>query len=177
MPEALPHREGARGMSPDRAAKVNQKVQNLLALGLIQPSYSPWASGIVMVKKKSGELRFCYDFRPLNDVTVKDAFPLPRKDENLSRIEIAKSFTSLDLAWAFWQIPLKKRDCRKTAFECELGLFEWSRMPFELCNASVTFHVSASNHQSSTKCQQRHGSVVMANFDDIVIATKTIEDH
>ena len=68
-------------MSPDKAAKAKQDVQNLLALGLIQPSYSPWASGIVMVKKKIGELRSCCDFRPLNDVTVKNAFPLPRTDK------------------------------------------------------------------------------------------------
>ena len=174
-PEAIPHREGARRMSPDKAAKANQEVQNLLALGLIQPSYSPWASGIVMVKKKSGELRFCCDFRPLNDVTVKDAFPLPRIDESLSRIANAKIFTSIDLAWAFWQIPLKKRDRRKTAFACELGLFEWRRMPFGLCNASATFQRSIT--RALQKIQQRHGSVVMAYIDDIVIATETIEDH
>ena len=174
-PEAIPHREGARRMSPDKAAKANQEVQNLLALGLIQPSYSPWASGIVMVKKKSGELRFCCDFRPLNDVTVKDAFPLPRFDESPSRIANAKIFTSIDLAWAFWQIPLKKRDRRKTAFACELGLFEWRRMPFGLCNASATFQRSIT--RALQKIQQRHGSVVMAYIDDIVIATETIEDH
>ena len=174
-PEAIPHREGARRMSPDKAAKANQEVQNLLALGLIKPSYSPWASGIVMVKKKSGELRFCCDFRPLNDVTVKDAFPLPRIDESLSRIANAKIFTSIDLAWAFWQIPLKKRDRRKTAFACELGLFEWRRMPFGLCNASATFQRSIT--RALQKIQQRHGSVVMAYIDDIVIATETIEDH
>ena len=174
-PEAIPHREGARRMSPDKAAKANQEVQNLLALGLIQPSYSPWASGIVMVKKKSGELRFCCDFRPLNDVTVKDAFPLPRIDESLSRIANAKIFTSIDLAWAFWQIPLKKRDRRKTAFACELGLFEWRRMPFGLCNASARFQRSIT--RALQKIQQRHGSVVMAYIDDIVIATETIEDH
>ena len=174
-PEAIPHREGARRMSPDKAAKANQEVQNLLALGLIQPSYSPWASGIVMVKKKSGELRFCCDFRPLNDATVKDAFPLPRIDESLSRIANAKIFTGIDLAWAFWQIPLKKRDRRKTVFACELGLFEWRRMPFGLCNASATFQRSIT--RALQKIQQRHGSVVMAYIDDIVIATETIEDH
>ena len=174
-PEAIPHREGARRMSPDKAAKANQEVQNLLALGLIQPSYSPWASGIVMVKKKTGELRFCCDFRPLNDVTVKDAFPLPRIDESLSRIGNAKIFTSIDLAWAFWQIPLKKRDRRKTAFACELGLFEWLRMPFGLCNASATFQRSIT--RALQRIQQRHGNVVMADIDDIVIATETIEEH
>ena len=106
-PDAIPHREGAKLMSPDKAGKANQEVRNLLALGLIQPSHSTWASGIVMVKKKTGELRFCCDFRPLSDVTVKNAFPLPRIDKSLSRIGNAKIFTSIDLAWASWQIPLK----------------------------------------------------------------------
>ena len=160
-------------MSPDKAAKANQEVRNLLALCLIQLSYSPWASGIVMVKKKTGELRFCCDFRPLNDVTVKDAFPLPRIDESLSRIGNAKIFTSFDLAWAFWQIPLKKCGRRKTAFACELGLFE--SQSFGLCNASATFQRSIT--RALQKIQQRHGSVVMAYIDDILIATETIEDH
>ena len=70
---AVSHREGARRMSPEKAERANQEIRNLLALGMIQPSLSPWASGIVMVKKKNGELRFCCDFRPLNAVTIKDA--------------------------------------------------------------------------------------------------------
>ena len=131
-PGATPHREGARRMSPDKAERANQEVRNLLALGMIQPSLSPWASGIVMVKKKNGELRFCCDFRPLNAVTIKDAYPLPRIDESLSRLGKAKIYTNIDLAWAFWQIPVRKADRQKTAFACELGLFEWRRMPF-LC--------------------------------------------
>ena len=73
-------------MTPDKALKANEEVRHLLALGMIQPSYSPWASGIVMVKKKDGEMRFCCDFRPLNDSTIKDAYPLPRIDESLSRL-------------------------------------------------------------------------------------------
>ena len=123
-PGAVPHREGARRMSPEKAERANQEVRNLLALGMIQPSLSPWASGIVMVKKKNGELRFCCDFRPLNEVTIKDAYPLPRIDESLARLGKAKIYTSIDLAWAFWQIPVRKADRHKTAFACELGLFE-----------------------------------------------------
>ena len=97
-PRAVPQREGARRMSPEKAERANQEVRNLLALGMIQPSLSPWASRIVMVKKKNGELRFCSVFRPLNEVTVKDAYPLPRIDESLARLGKAKIYTSIDLA-------------------------------------------------------------------------------
>ena len=106
-PGAVPHREGARRMSPEKAERANQEVRNLLALRMIRPSLSPWASGIVMVKKKNGELRFCCDFCPLNEVTIKDAYPLPRIDENLAQLGKAKIYTSIDLAWAFWQIPVR----------------------------------------------------------------------
>ena len=174
-PGAVPHREGARRMSPEKAERANQEVRSLLALGMIQPSLSPWASGIVMVKKKSGELRFCCDFRPLIEVTIKDAYPLPRIDESLARLGNAKIYTSTDLAWAFWQIPLRKADRHKTAFACELGLFEWRRMPFGLCNASATFQRAIA--RALQKIVNRKGSMVMAYIDDIVIATETVEDH
>ena len=72
-------------MSQEKAERANQEVRNLLVLGMIQPSQSSWASGIIMAKKKNGELRFCLDLRPLNAVTMKDAYPLPRVDESLSR--------------------------------------------------------------------------------------------
>ena len=174
-PGAVPHREGARRMSPEKAERANQEVRSLLALGMIQPSLSPWASGIVMVKKKSGELRFCCDFRPLNEVTIKDAYPLTRIDESLARLGNAKIYTSIDLAWAFWQISLRKADRHKTAFACELGLFEWRRMPFGLCNASATFQRAIA--RALQKIVNRKGSMVMAYIDDIVIATETVEDH
>ena len=174
-PGAVPHREGARRMSPDKAERANQQVRVLLALGMIQPSLSPWASGIVMVKKKSGELRFCCDFRPLNEVAIKDAYPLPRIDESLSQLGKAKIYTSIDLAWAFWQIPVQKADRQKTAFACELGLFEWRRMPFGLCNASATFQRAIA--RALQRIVNREGSLVMAYIDDIVIATETIDDH
>ena len=119
-PGAIPHREGARRMSHDKAERANQEVRDLLALGMIQPSLSPWANGIVMVKKKTGELRFCCDFRPLNEVTIKVAYPLPRIDESLSRLGKAKIYTSIDLAWAFWRIPVRKSDRQKTTFACDL---------------------------------------------------------
>ena len=120
-------------------------------------------------------MRFCCDFRPLNAVTIKDAYPLPRIDESLSRLGKAKIYTSIDFAWAFWQIPVRKADRQKTAFACELGLFEWRRMPFGMCNASATFQRAIA--RALRKTVNREGSMVMTYIDDIVIATETIEDH
>ena len=77
---------------------------------MIEPSKSPWACGVVIAKKKGDQLRFCCDFRYLNSVTVKDAYPIPRIDESLSKLGDAKCFTTLDLGSAFWQVPLRKQD-------------------------------------------------------------------
>ena len=173
-PGATPHREGARRMSREKAEGANQEVRNYLALGMIQPSLSPWASRIVMVKKKNGELLFCCDFCPLNAVTIKDAYLLPRIDESLSRLCKAKIYTSIDLAWAFRQITVRKAHRQKTAFACELGLIEWHRMPIGMCNASANFQQAIA--RGLQNIVNRQGSIVMAYIDDIIIATETIED-
>ena len=89
--------------------------------------------------KEREQLRFCCDFRYLNAVTIKDAYPIPLIDESLSKLGDATFFTTLDLGSVFWQVPLKKQDREKTGLACELGLFQWKSMPFELCKATATF--------------------------------------
>ena len=126
-------------MTPFKTEKANEEIRMLIELGLIEPSFSPWACGIVMAKKKGNQLRMCCDFRNLNAQTIKDAFPLPRVDEYISRLGNAKFFTCIDLASAFWQVPLRQSDREKTAFASELGLFQWTRMPYGLCNSPPTF--------------------------------------
>ena len=106
---------------------------------------------------------------------MKDAYPLPRIDESLSRLGKAKIYTGIDLAWAFWQIPVRKADRQKTAFACELGLFKWRRMLYGMCNASATFQRVIV--RALQKTVNREGSMVMAYIDDIVIATETVEEH
>ena len=135
----------------------------------------PWACGVVMAKKKGGQLRFCCDFRYLNTVTIKDAYPIPRIDESLSKLGDAKFFTTLDLGSAFWQVPLRKQDREKTGFACELGLFQWKRMPFGLCNATATFQRLMA--QALTSVTKKYGNLIMCYVDDVVIATPTLEDH
>ena len=126
-------------------------------------------------KKKGDQLRFCCDFRYLNSVTVKDAYPIPRIDESLSKLGDAKFFTTLDLGSAFWQVPLRKQDRDKTGLACELGLFQWKRMPFGLCNATATFQRLMAH--ALIGVTKKYGNLVMCYVDDVVIATPTLEDH
>ena len=118
---------------------MRKHVEEMLQHGVVQPSTSPWASPIVLVKKKDGTTRFCVDYRKLNDVTRKDAYPLPRIDETLDALSGAKVFTTLDLASGYWQVEMSAADREKTAFATRHGLFEFQVMPFGLYNAPGTF--------------------------------------
>ena len=111
----------------------------------------------------------------MNAVTIKDAYPIPRIDESLSKLGDAKFFTTLDLGSAFWQVPLRKKDREKTGFACELGLYQGKRMPFGLCNATATFQRLMA--QALTKVTKKYGNLVMCYVYDVVIATPTLEDH
>ena len=126
-------------------------------------------------EKERGQLRFCCDFHYLNAVTIKDAYPIPRIDESLSKLGDAKFFTTLDLGSAFWQVPLRKKDRKKTGFACEVGLYQWKMMPFGLCNATATFQRLMA--QALTRVTKKYGNLVMCYVDDVVIATPTLEDH
>ena len=172
---AVPHREGARRMTPHKSEACRAEIEMLLEYDMIEPSKSLWACGVVMAKKKGGQLRFCCDFRYLNAVTIKDAYPIPRIDESLSKLGDAKFFTTLDLGSAFWQVPLRKKDREKTGFACELGLYQWKRMPFGLCKATATFQRLMA--QALTGVTKKYGNLLMCYVDDVVIATPTLEDH
>ena len=106
---------------------------------------------------------------------IKDAYLIPRIDESLSKFGDAKFFTTLDLSSAFWQVPRRKKDRKKTGFACELGLYQWKRMPFGLCNATATFQRLMA--QALTRVTKKYGNLVMCYVDDVVIATPTLEDH
>ena len=172
---AIPHRKGARPMTPHKSDACRKEIETLLEYDMIEPSKSPWACGVLMAKKKVDQLRFSCDFRYLNSVTVKDAYPIPRIDESLSKLGDAKLFTTLDLGSAFWQVPLRKQDRDKTGFTCELGLFQWKRMPFGLCNATATFQRLMAH--ALIGVTKKYGNLVMCYVDDVVKATPTLEDH
>ena len=128
-----------RRMSPQKMKRKRNSVTEMLTSGQIEPSDSPWLSPVVLVTKKDGGTRFCVDYRRLNDVTVKDAYPLPRIDDTLDMLAGKQWFSTLDLASGYWQVSLSQEARVKTAFTTHSGLFQFRVMPFGLCNAPVTF--------------------------------------
>ena len=125
--------------APAIEASIQQEIDKLLASGVIEHSNSPWASPIVMVKKKDGAWRMCIDYRKLNSITVPDVYPLPAIDQMLYNMNNAKIFTTMDLQTAYNQILVEPEDQPKTAFVHRTGLYQYRRMPFGLRNAPATF--------------------------------------
>ncbi|XP_078000810.1 uncharacterized protein LOC144453400 [Glandiceps talaboti] len=118
---------------------VQNEVKAMLDMGVIEQSESPYASPIVLVRKKDKSVRFCIDFRKLNRVTVFDAEPMPNPEELLARQAKGCYFTKIDLTKGYWQIPLTDEAKEKTAFLTPDGLFQFRRMPFGLVNAPASF--------------------------------------
>ena len=111
---APPTRQSVRHISPHRRDEVRTLLNEMLEKEVVEPSTSPWASPIVRVKKKDESTRFCVDFRKLNDVTRKDAYPLPRIDTTLDTLAGSKWFHTLDLLSGYWQVQIEEGDQPKT---------------------------------------------------------------
>jgi len=139
---------------------------------LIRKSMSPWASPVVIVEKKDETKRFCVDYRRLNHTTKSDCFPLPRIDELLESFRTANWFTTIDLASGYWQVEMAEEDKEKTAFITHQGLYEFNVMPFGLKNAPETFQ-----RLMNYVLQEYIGKFVAVYLDDIIIYSKTFEQH
>ena len=121
-----------------RREEVRRLLQEMLHSGVVEPSEGPWSSPIILAKKKDGSLRFCVDYRKVNAITRKDAYPLPRVDDTLDMLGGSKFFSTLDLASGYWQVEVAPEDRAKTAFTTSEGLYQFKVMPFGLCNAPAT---------------------------------------
>ena len=163
-----PIKQAPRRLPYHRQEIVKEELKKMLDQDLIRPSDSPWASPIVLVTKKDGTTRFCIDYRKLNDVTRKDAFPLPRIDESLDTLAGAKYFCTLDLASGYWQVEMAEEDREKTAFCTKYGLFEFNVMPFGLCNAPATFEKLTERALAGLQWEE-----CLVYIDDVIIFGRT----
>ena len=134
-----PIRQAPRRLPLAKQGEVSKMIVDMQTAGVIETSTSPWSSPVVLVKKKDGSMRFCVDYRKLNDVTKKDSYPLPRIDDTLDTLSGAKVFSTLDLQSGYWQVEVQDEDKEKTAFSVGNGLWQFNVMPFGLCNAPATF--------------------------------------
>jgi hypothetical protein len=122
-------------MPPNELAELKTHLQDLLEKGFIRPSSSPWGCPTIFVKKKDQTLRICVDYKPLNEVTIKNKYPLPRIDILFDQLTGARVFSKIDLKSGYHQIRIRPKDIPKTAFTTRYGLFEYLVMSFELTNA------------------------------------------
>ncbi len=137
--DAPPIRQKPRRMPPVLQAEADKQIKDMLDRGIIEPSTSTWASPLALVTKKDGSRRFCTDYRMLNNITIKDSYPIPRIEESLESLSGAQWFSTLDLASGYWQVELDETAKEKSAFVVRGGLYQWTVMPFGLCNAPSTF--------------------------------------
>ena len=156
-------------------AKVDiaqKAIKEMHEQGVVEPSNSPWMSPIVLVKKKDGTQRFCVDYRKLNEVTRKDSYPLSRIDTTLDALAGSKWFSTLDMKCGYWQVNLEESDREKTAFSTGCGLWQFTVMPFGLCNAPATFERLVELVLAGLPW-----SVCLLYLDDILVHAKTFEEE
>jgi hypothetical protein len=164
--------------TPPYPIPINQRpvlkkyIDEMSTQGIISRSTSPYSSPVVLVKKKNNELRLCIDYRKLNQITVKNRHPIPRINDLTSYFKGAKIFSTVDLFSGFWQIEVNKKDRFKTAFTCEMGHYQFNRLPFGLCNSPATFQ--SLMFQILDKVLNKFALVYL---DDVIIYSDTIENH
>lgn len=149
---------------------IDKEIAKLLKNGIIETTYSEWNSKLVPIIKKDKSLRLCIDFRPLNNITIKESYPIPLVDDILIKLKNSTIFSCLDATSGYHQILLNKNDIKKTAFTWKRKQYQFLRMPFGLCNAPSTFQMA----MDRIFCDEPD---ILCYLDDIILKSRNIEEH
>ena len=147
-------------------------MQKWLKLKVIEPSKSPWNFGLVAAPKKNGKIRWCVDFRALNNITVKDTHPIGNIEDNLARLSRSRMFSCIDGSGAFHVVPFAKNDREKTAFATPWGSYHFTQMPFGLCNAPSTYARLVQMVLNGIPYTQ-----ALPYLDDTIVHSKDLSSH
>ena len=170
--DASPVAKKAYRMSPLELRTLKEQLDELLRLGYIKPSTSPWSSPVLFVKKKDGTMRLCVDYRALNALTIKNKYPLPLMVEFFDRFKNSRYYTKIDLQSGYHQLRIIANDIPKTAFGTRYGHFEYLVMPFGLTNAPASFQAFM-----NSIFEPYLDDFVVVYLDDVLVYSDTFEEH
>jgi len=172
VPGARPRRAQPYRASLASRGVIAAEVKRQRHFGVIEPSSAEWAFPVVLCPKPDGTMRFCVVYRRLNEVTVRDVYPLPRMDECIDFLGDAKVFSTLDCNAGYWQIPVLEEDRDKTTFVCHEGAYRYIRLPFGLSNAPATFQRAIDMILGGLKWKH-----CLVYLDDIIVFSQTPGEH
>jgi hypothetical protein len=172
QPETAPISKRPYRMPPAELAELKKQLQELLDKGFNRPSTSPWGCPALFVKKKDESLRLCVDYRPLNAVTIKNKYLLPRIDVLFDQLVGAKVFSKIDLRSGYHQIKIRASDIPKTTFSTRYGLYESLVMPFGLTNAPAYFM-----YLMNSVFMPELDKFVVVFIDDILVYSRNEQEH
>jgi hypothetical protein len=158
-------------MAAPELVELKKQLDELLQKGYIRPSSSPWGAPVLFVKKKDGNMRLCVDYRALNEVNIKNKYPLPQIDDLFDQLKGAKFFSKIDLRSGYYQLKIRPEDVPKT-FVTRYGQYEFMVMPFGLTNAPAYF-MNLMNKVFMEELDQ----FVVVFIDDILVYSRSAEEH
>ena len=167
-----PTRQPLRRYPPAHLQVIDKYVDEMLRNDVIEPSLSPWAANVVLVKKKDGTFRCFIDYRQLNAVTRSDAYPLPRIDQCLNALNRSSLYSTVDMRCGYMQTAMSASDADKTTFITRRGLYRFKVMPFGLTNAPATFQ-----RLVDLVLQGLNEDICLAYLDDVILHSRTEEEH
>jgi len=172
QPDARPVYSASYRAGPHRLEEIEKQVKKMLDMGVIEPSDAEWSFPVVVAPKPCGHFRLCVDYRRLNEMSVKDIYPLPRMDDYLDSLGDATVFSTFDCNASYWQIPVAEEDRDKTTFTAHTGLLRFLRLPFGLVNAPASFQRALDIILSELRWK-----TCLFYLDDVIVFSRTAEDH